>query len=279
MAVRLALLSLNRSFVAATRRSAANLRLKQCQRSAETPLRSSGSQGRRTAAAFTLIELLVVIAIISILAALLLPALARAKRSATRAACLSQLKQQGIAWRVFLDDNSGRFPDRRDLKDSLPGGYRPWSTWPPSDPRAGWAALVLSNELKTAQLWTCPSADRPGFADLEPVRQAAGAASNAPVVRYWMWRFDRRDDPVPLDNFWGRTEAECVPSLRAANNPTAGQPGGPSDVELVVDVYFPRTIPTLPPELSGRGAHPGGRNALMLDGHARFVRDARIGGN
>ncbi|HRZ57726.1 MAG TPA: prepilin-type N-terminal cleavage/methylation domain-containing protein, partial [Candidatus Paceibacterota bacterium] len=88
--------------------------------------------------AFTLAELLVVIAIVAILAALLVPALARAKRLASRAACLSQLRQHGLAWRVFLDDNQGRFPDRRDLKESLPGGYRPWSTWPPSDPRAGW---------------------------------------------------------------------------------------------------------------------------------------------
>jgi len=228
--------------------------------------------------AFTLAELLVVIAIVAILAALLVPALARAKRLASRAACLSQLRQHGLAWRVFLDDNQGRFPDRRDLKESLPGGYRPWSTWPPSDPRAGWAAVVLSNELAMAQTWSCPSSQRAPLAGVAQVAQAAGAASNAPIVRYWMWRFDRKDDPVVLDNFWGRTEADCVTSLREANNPNAGVPHGPSEVELTVDVYFPRTAPSLPHELSGRGAHPGGRNRLMLDGHASFARDARIRG-
>jgi prepilin-type processing-associated H-X9-DG protein len=90
-----------------------------------------------------------------------------------------------------------------------------------------------------------------------------------------MWRFDRTDDPVPADNFWGRSEEDCVASLRVAGNPTAGSPNGPSDVELTVDVYFPNTIPAVPADLSGRAAHPGGRNRLMLDGHVQWLRDAR----
>lgn len=63
-------------------------------------------------AAFTLIELLVVIGVIAILAALLLPALARAKDSARRTACANNLRQLRLATGVYTTDNLGQFPPR-----------------------------------------------------------------------------------------------------------------------------------------------------------------------
>ncbi|MDB6023189.1 MAG: hypothetical protein JWQ04_3046, partial [Pedosphaera sp.] len=199
-----------------------------------------------------------------------------AKRKAYQTSCLSNLKEIGVVMAMYLGDNNDHFPDRGDLKNLLPGGWKPWTSWPPSDPRAGWAGVFLQNYNPNYNIWTCP-----GIQTSTPVNQAVQVTqaitntANSPVTQYWMWRFDRPNDPSGED-FWGKTPDRAFTDLAAANDPTVGFIYSISDVEITVDPYFPNTIPTVDPQLSGHSGQPGGRNRLLMDWHVQFFKDKRV---
>src|SRR3954452_17282708 len=75
-------------------------------------MQTSPGQGR---GAFTLIELLVVIAIIAILAALLLPALSKAKEKGKAAVCMNNIKQLTLGWQIYADDANDRFVNNHGI--------------------------------------------------------------------------------------------------------------------------------------------------------------------
>jgi len=106
--------------------------------------RLSARQRTLTESAFTLIELLVVISVISILAALLLPALSRAKESGRATVCLSNLHQIGIALQVYVGDFNNRLPSMSDIYPGVTNEFLG-------------PDLVLSNQLGNLKVLHCPS--------------------------------------------------------------------------------------------------------------------------
>lgn len=123
---------------------------------------------------FTLIELLVVIAIIAILAALLLPALARSKEKARSTQCLTNLREWGLAYRMYADDNSEFLPRRGQGVQVLAQIDRP-TDWFNALPfyfgLPTFQEMVTNNSKPTAHsqsVFICPSANDSGGAYFLP---------------------------------------------------------------------------------------------------------------
>jgi prepilin-type processing-associated H-X9-DG protein len=139
--------------------------------------------------AFTLVEVLSTVGVISVLIAMLLPSLSRARAHANRTACLSNMRQLAVAFTLYLNDSGGRFP--RPAQHLVPKA-EDW-IWhqPGRDPECGAIARYASRPFD-ARLYRCPSDDVAAHVSLPslmlgapPTRHAYSYSVNEYICRIW----------------------------------------------------------------------------------------------
>jgi prepilin-type N-terminal cleavage/methylation domain-containing protein len=107
---------------------------------------------------FTLVELLVVIAVIALLAAILFPAFATARAKARETACLSNMRQHGLAFSMYVQDYDGLYPYAVDPADrDTPQIWNGFPAFKAQIPALPWVHEVLQPYSKSRELFHCPS--------------------------------------------------------------------------------------------------------------------------
>jgi prepilin-type N-terminal cleavage/methylation domain-containing protein len=210
---------------------------------------SAAPRARRSG--FTLIELLVVIAIIAILAAILFPVFARARESARRTSCVSNVKQLGLAMTMYVQDFDGRYPDRA-FWSNPPASPLAYPCKPCRTDNGIWKNLVQPY-VKNTQLFICPS-------DVNVPSNIASDPANSASPR-----------PARMADFYG--SSYCM-------NVVLARLGSEAAVVLPAETYmgaeiFPWHSPNGFSYFSGRTGNPV-RIAYYADGHAKVASEQAI---
>jgi len=207
---------------------------------------------------FTLIELLVVIAIIAILAALLLPALARAKEKAKAINCLSNMRQISLSGALYEPDNNGYVVMLADNVPAPPGSFFPGTvTW--------WPDLLRSYQ-KTTNIMSCPS-----------VQSGFGIAMNHPDVGRWL------NTPLKISQIKHPTDTLVHADAGLISNPAQKDPDAWVETKDMQFMYFRTPLN----DMSGGyytsdpqrpiGRHSKRCNGGFADGHAVAARVSTYG--
>ncbi len=219
----------------------------------------------RDVRAFTIIELLITIAIIWFLAALLFTALSGAKKKGQATLCINNLKEVGIGFRLWANDNHEQFPWAVAAAD---GGSGWLFSAPPAD---DWTDnyRAASNELVTTKILVCPTdknkTPSSGLVNLGS-KKAASAAASAPTP------WSKLDGNKHISYFVGLDANESRPqSILAGDSGIGGGNGGlgpdytfSANNGTSIDVAFDNTM------------HEGSGHILLSDGSVHHVSTAQF---
>jgi len=209
---------------------------------------------RKRRTGFTLIELLVVVAIIAILAAMLLPALSQAREKARQAKCISNLKQIGVALRLYTDDWGGYFP--KETATWTDGGQIYWCGllgylgYLPT--YSGIRASYAGNKYRDNRVFRCPS--------VRSMNQWTDYGINVKTDGKKEKLFSHSSNTV-LAADASSTGANYVTGI--SNSYTSSSGWCTPDYEY--RVAWPR--------------HTGGANILFMDGHVGWYTKTMVVGN
>ena len=221
--------------------------------------------------AFTLLELLVSIAIISILAALILPALSGAKRKSLQAVCLNNLRQIGVGMTVYASDNRDFvIPAKRNKPDDPEdGSFVQICLEDPTAKSCRTVGLEVSSSNRVS-VWTCP--DRPGLPIYETKTAEEGIETHQWILGYqYFGGITKWVNPSFPEGISSRSPARLGQSkptwcLAADAVIKAGRWGA-------VSTYHPGPpFENMPPHGGTRLEAPPGGNELFVDGSAQWIK-------